>query len=198
METIELARLLDRQDIVGILDDDVAKHGSSLLGVPILGSIEAHSSYPESKFINCIASVARPGSRLVVSKKMNIDNERFATLVHPSASISPSVTLGSGSIILASCVLTADITVGNQCVLMPFVVLTHENRVDDGVTFGSGAKIAGQVQIGEGAYIGSGALVRERIKIGEYSVIGMGTVVLEDVPAGQVWIGNPARFLRPV
>lgn len=197
-ETIELVRLLGDLDIVGILDDDDEKHGTSLLGIPVVGSIEAHTSFPDVKFVNCIASVASPGSRLVVYRRMRVDNERFTTLVHPCSSISPSVKLGSGCIVLASCVLTADIWVGNQCVLMPFVALTHDDRVEDGVTFGSGAKIAGGVKIGECAYLGSGALVRENTTIGEYSIIGMGAVVVEDIPAAQVWVGNPARFLRIV
>ncbi len=197
-ETIELARLLGDLDIVGILDDATEKHGSSLLGVPVIESIEAHTSFPDVKFVNCIAGVASPGSRLAISRRMQVDNERFATLVHPCSSISPSVKLGSGSIVLASCVLTADIKVGNQCVLMPFVALTHDDQVADGVTFGSGAKIAGGVKIGECAYIGSGALVRENTTIGEYSIVGMGAVVVEDIPAAQVWVGNPARFLRTV
>ncbi|MBA2390657.1 MAG: acetyltransferase, partial [Geodermatophilaceae bacterium] len=46
------------------------------------------------------------------------------------------------------------------------------------------------------AYLGSGALLREGLAVGAGAVIGMGSVVLEDVPAGQVWVGNPARRLR--
>ena len=60
-ETIELVRLLGDLDIVGILDDDDEKHGTSLLGIPVVGSIEAHTSFPDVKFVNCIASVASPG-----------------------------------------------------------------------------------------------------------------------------------------
>jgi len=197
-ETIELARLLGVLNIVGILDDSTAKHGSSLLGVPVVGSIEAHTSFPDAKFINCIAGATSLGTRLDVCRRMSADNERFATLIHPFSSISPSAYLGRGSIVLASCVLTADITVGNQCVLMPFVALTHDVEVADGVIFGSGAKIAGGVKIGECAYLGSGALVRENTTIGEYSIVGMGAVVVEDIPAAQVWVGNPARYLRAV
>jgi acetyltransferase-like isoleucine patch superfamily enzyme len=33
--------------------------------------------------------------------------------------------------------------------------------------------------------------------IGSWSLVGMGSVVLRDVPAGQIWAGNPARYLRP-
>jgi acetyltransferase-like isoleucine patch superfamily enzyme len=49
------------------------------------------------------------------------------------------------------------------------------------------------VQIGAGAYLGSGVTVREGLKIGDAAVIGMGSVVTRDVPAGEVWLGVPAR-----
>lgn len=57
----------------------------------------------------------------------------------------------------------------------------------------------GNVTIGDGAYIGSNAVIRQGIAIGENAVIGMGAVLTKDVPAGETWIGNPARtMVEPV
>lgn len=36
------------------------------------------------------------------------------------------------------------------------------------------------------------------VTIGKGSVIGAGSVVTKMVPAGQVWAGNPARYIRDV
>ena len=36
------------------------------------------------------------------------------------------------------------------------------------------------------------------ICIGEAAVIGAGSVVTKNVPAGEVWLGNPAKVLRKV
>ena len=46
--------------------------------------------------------------------------------------------------------------------------------------------------------IGSGSVILCGITLGRDSVIGAGAVVTKDVPAGEVWVGNPARFLRKV
>lgn len=47
-----------------------------------------------------------------------------------------------------------------------------------------------------GAAIGAGAVIRCGIVIGEGALIGCGAVVTHDVPAFEVWVGNPARFLK--
>ena len=56
----------------------------------------------------------------------------------------------------------------------------------------------GCVRIGARAFVGASAIVLKGVTIGEGSVVGAGSVVARDVPAGQVWAGNPARFLRDV
>jgi len=48
----------------------------------------------------------------------------------------------------------------------------------------------------EGASIGSGATVLCGITIGKGSMVGAGSVVTKDIPPGEVWAGNPARFMR--
>ena len=34
------------------------------------------------------------------------------------------------------------------------------------------------------------------IHIGEGAVLGMGAVAVKDIPAHEVWVGNPAKFLK--
>jgi len=49
-----------------------------------------------------------------------------------------------------------------------------------------------------GASIGSGCTILPGVTIGKNAMIGAGSVVTKDVPEGEVWVGNPARFLRVV
>jgi acetyltransferase-like isoleucine patch superfamily enzyme len=48
------------------------------------------------------------------------------------------------------------------------------------------------------ASVGSGSTILCGITIGEGAMIGAGSVVTKDVPAGELWAGNPARFMRKV
>ena len=48
------------------------------------------------------------------------------------------------------------------------------------------------------ASVGSGATILCGVTIGARAVVGAGSVVTKSVPAGEIWAGNPARFLRKV
>ena len=50
----------------------------------------------------------------------------------------------------------------------------------------------------QGASIGAGSTIMCGVTIGENAIIGIGSVVTKDAPAGEVWVGNPARFLKRV
>jgi len=47
-----------------------------------------------------------------------------------------------------------------------------------------------------GASIGSGSTMLCGITIGAGALVSAGSVVTRSVPAGEIWVGNPARFLR--
>lgn len=51
-------------------------------------------------------------------------------------------------------------------------------------------------RVARGASIGSGTTLLCGITIGAGALIGAGSVVTRDVPPGEVWCGNPARFLK--
>ena len=54
----------------------------------------------------------------------------------------------------------------------------------------------GRVVVGEGVFIGVNTIVCKSVAIGDGAVVGAGSVVTKDIPAGEVWAGNPARFVR--
>jgi sugar O-acyltransferase (sialic acid O-acetyltransferase NeuD family) len=183
-------------DVLGVLDDDPATHGRRIHGVEVIGPSEAAHDHPETLVTATVASPADPLRRLLLTSRLDLAPERYATLVHPAAVVARSALVAPGSILHAGTVLTADVEVGAHVALMPGVVLTHDDVIGDGVTFGAGARVAGGVVIEQGAYIGSGALLREGLTVGTGAVVGMGAVVTRSVPAGEVWAGIPARRLR--
>lgn len=199
-ETAEAVRALNAVGscwrLAGYVDDDPARHGTLIDGLPVLGGMEEVATMPDAFVVVC---TGRPGnyvSRPRIVEALGLPPERYATIVHPSAAISATSRVGPGCVLLAQTVLTAAVTIGAHVAIMPHVVLTHDDIIGDFATVASGACLGGGVHVGPCAYLGAGALVREHCRIGTGALVGMGAAVTRDVPPHEVWAGVPARYIR--
>lgn len=199
-ETAEAVRAVNDArptwDLCGFLDDDPRTWGGQRVGVPVLGPVSLAPDLTDVRLVVCTGSPRDYTSRSRLVASFGLAPERYATVVHPTAVVPRSASLGEGTVLLAGTVLTADVQVGRHVAVMPCCVLTHDDVVSDYATLGAGVRLAGAVRVAEGAYVGSGAMVREGRAVGAWSLVGMGAVVTEDVPPGEVWAGVPARHLR--
>lgn len=185
-----------RWTVLGLCDDNPALHGHTVDGVAVLGPVKQAASYQDAAVVVCTASTRNQASRRHIVDRLGLPADRYATVVHPAASVAAGTQLGPGSVLLAFVAVTAPQQIGSHVVVMPHTTITHDDQIADYVTFASQVSLSGGVSVGQAAYLGSGALVREGVSIGAGALVGMGAVVLEDVPAGEVWVGNPARRLR--
>jgi sugar O-acyltransferase (sialic acid O-acetyltransferase NeuD family) len=201
-ETAEAVRAVNEHETTwhlrGYLDDDPRLNGRVVEGIRVLGPVDAIGEYPDASVAVCTGHPGNYFSRKRIVDRLALASERYATIVHPSAAVSRSCRLGSGTVLLAHVTATAAVEVGAHVAVMPQVVLTHDDVVEDYATFGSGVRVGGRALVRQGAYIGAGALILQELIIGAWALIGMGAVVTKDVPAGQVWAGCPARFFRDV
>ncbi|MFF4029034.1 acetyltransferase [Streptomyces sviceus] len=195
-ETAQAVRDAGEFELLGHLDDDPALHGTDVDGVPVLGGCDLVHDLSEARVVICVGNPRDYAARARLVRRFGLPEERYTTVIHPTAAVSSTSEIGPGSVLLAHCVLTAAVRVGAQVAVMPHVVLTHDDVVEDYATLTAGVRLGGGVRLERGAYVGSGVLVREGTTVGAWSQIGMGSAVLDDVPPGEVWVGSPARRLR--
>jgi sugar O-acyltransferase (sialic acid O-acetyltransferase NeuD family) len=182
--------------LLGFLDDDQSRWGTIVDGIPVLGGLSEIGQLPAARVV---VSTGRPDnylSRPRIVRQLGLPAERYATVIHPAASVSYSSRVGPGCVLLAHATLTASAQLGMHVAVMPQVTVTHDCRVQDYATLASGACLGGGVHVKPGAYIGSGALIRESLVIGACAMAAMGAVVVADIPDLELWAGVPARFLR--
>lgn len=182
-------------EIIAVLDDNPQLHGSRLVGVPVMGSLDLVHQYPDALFVFGIGSFKTRLVRNDILKRLNIPDERFVTLIHPSSKIYPSATICPG------CIVYPGVVICNDVVLDPFSIITFNSVVGPYAKVGRCAMVTTMVvvlsgvQIGRSAFIGVGSVLAERIKIGPGAVVIMGSIVLRSVKPGAFVQGNPARLL---
>jgi sugar O-acyltransferase (sialic acid O-acetyltransferase NeuD family) len=181
--------------VLGFLDDNPGLHGTTRSGLPILGGTDSVTGL-DAEVVVCVGNPRNYTARKQIVERLGLPAERYATVVHPAASVGAGSVLGPGTVLLAGTVLTADVQVGSHVAVMPPAVLTHDDRIGDYATVASGVRGGGGAVLETGAYVGAGALIREGVTVGAWSLVGMGSVVLTDVPSDEIWVGSPARKLR--
>ena len=128
--------------------------------------------------------------RRLLAERYEVD---YAKALHPNTSISSSVEIGNGSVVMAGVVIEADTLIGKHCIINTSSSINHECKIGDFVHISPNATLCGSVEVGDGSWIGAGAVVIQGIKIGKNCMIGAGAVVIRDVPDGTTVAGNPAK-----
>lgn len=181
------------------LVDNAPNIQSVLAGVPVLFG-EAELDQWLSMQVACdqiCAAVAIGGSkgadRHQLAQCLLAKGLSLPTLVHPSASVSPSAKLGRGSQVLAQAVVAADAELGDACIVNNNATIDHECRLGHGVHIAPGATLCGCISVGDYSFVGAGAVILPRVRVGKNVVIGAGAVVTRDVPDKSTVKGSPAR-----
>ncbi len=197
---VDIAELVDALgdpwEFRGFLDDAPGLQGRAVAGRPVLGPLAAVADHPEAWFVNGIGSPTSYLEKPQMLARLALPEQRLATLVHPTASVSPSARLGPGCVVLQQATVASRAQLGRHVIVLPNSVVSHDSRVGDYTCIAGGVVICGNAEIGPRCYLGAGATLIGHLKVGEGALIGMGSVVREEVQPGTVVVGNPARRLR--
>ena len=175
--------------VVGFLDDGIGA-GTTILGVPVLGTIKDYRNYLQHRFL---IAIGNNGIRRRLAQSLKVD---WYTAVHSSAVVSPYASIGAGTVVMPRAVVNAGARVGAHCIINTGAVVEHDNRIDDFVHISPAAALGGTVSVGVGTHVGIGVSVRNNICICANSVIGAGAVVVKDITIPGTYIGVPARRME--
>jgi len=117
--------------------------------------------------------------------------------------------IGADCNINAQVLIEGDVVIGDRVTVKSGVQVWNGVRLEDDVFVGPNATFTNdkvprsrkpppqfaQTHVRRGASIGANATILCGVTIGENALIGAGSVVTRDVPAGEVWVGNPAKRL---
>lgn len=143
----------------------------------------------------------------VYDKAPKVDKDAF---VAPSASIIGNVNVGHASSVWYGCVLRGDvnsISIGSGTNIQDnsLVHVAKSNLagkvlptiIGNNVTVGHSAVLHG-CTVEDEAFVGMGATLLDGVHVEKNAMVAAGSLVRQNtrIPCGEVWGGNPAKFLR--
>ena len=169
------------------------RHGETFYGSEILGGEESLLLAKKQGTSYAFPAFGDNAARLHWLRRLQADGWIVPTLVHPQAIVSDSVSLDSGSVVMAGAVIQADTIVGKSCIINTGATIDHDCQLGDAVHVAPGCSLAGHVAVGKLSMLGIGTVVRNRITIGKQVKTGAGSVVVTDLPDECLAYGVPAK-----
>lgn len=123
----------------------------------------------------------------------------------------PGAVIGEDCNICFSSYIENQVRIGNRVTIKNGVYVCDGVTLEDQVFVGPNTTFTNnnhprskeyvpvnETLVKRGASIGAGSVILSGITIGENAMIGAGSVVSKDVPDNELWMGNPARFIRKI
>lgn len=135
-----------------------------------------------SKYKNIIGGDVR--SSIIVKKNATLTTGTNLRLSNSAIYCAESISIGN------------DVMIGGSCKIWDtdFHPLHPGARVEN-PNEGYNTK---PIKIGNDVFIGGFSIVLKGTSIGDGSIIGAGSVVSGKIPSGEIWAGNPAKFIKKV
>ncbi|RWR93625.1 gamma carbonic anhydrase 1, mitochondrial-like protein [Cinnamomum micranthum f. kanehirae] len=136
----------------------------------------------------------------IFDKAPVVDKDAF---VAPSASIIGDVQVGRGSSIWYGCVLRGDvnnISVGSGTNIQDnsLVHVAKSNLSGKILNWTGHSAVLHGCTVEDEAFVGMGATLLDGVIVEKHAMVAAGALVRQNakIPTGEVWGGNPAKFLR--
>jgi sugar O-acyltransferase (sialic acid O-acetyltransferase NeuD family) len=192
-ETVQWARQAWPDQIgrlAGFLSADPAALDGHPAALPILGDPATFVVQPGDGFL---LAIGIPLVRRRVAEELAQRGAVFLTLVHPTAIVADTATIGAGSVICPHAVVSDAVRIG-RCVLVNYhASLGHDAAAGDYAVFSPSAALGGGAVVEEDVFLGLHATVGPRVRIGAAAKVSANSAALVSVPRQMLVYGVPGR-----
>jgi len=188
---LDMAKKIGKWVTIQFLDD--YHIGLSINGIKVIGSIDMINSIVNYDYIIAIGD---NNTREFVFSKIRKNGNNLISIIDPSATISDTVKIGNGTVIMPNVVINANSIVKDCCIVNTGSIIEHDSIIGSFSHISPGAVLCGNVKIGKNVWIGANTTIINNIKISSDTIIGAGSTVIDDVLIKGTYVGSPIRKLK--
>lgn len=109
--------------------------------------LSTFSSYIDDEHTSFIPAFGNNAFRMEWVNRIEESGGQLATLIHPTAYVSPTATISSGCVILPHAIINTDVVVGKGCIINLGAIVDHGCILEEGVHIAPGAIVKGENRI---------------------------------------------------
>ena len=178
----------------GFLDDNPTSLQGRQLRYSWLGDTTSYQPQINDRFV---IAVGDPKTRAALTQRLAARGATFLSVVHPTAYVSRTASLGVGCIVAPFATIGANARIGEHSVLTFYASVGHDAVVGRCCALSPHAVANGGSRIGDRVFVGSHAVINPLQTVANDAKIAAGAVVYRAVPARSLAAGNPAKS-RPL
>ncbi|WP_308005727.1 acyltransferase [uncultured Chryseobacterium sp.] len=132
------------------------------------------------------------------------------TMIWQFCVVLKNATIGKNCNINCQVLIENDAIIGDHVTIKPGVQIWDGITLEDNVFIGPNATFTNDLfpksknkefkliktLVKKGASVGANATILAGVTIGENALVGAGSVVTKNIPDNEIWVGNPAKFLK--
>lgn len=193
---IEVVHSTGQYEIAGIVDKK-EKMGQKVMGYDIIGSDE---DLPElrKKYSHALITIGQIKSsklRVSVFEKLKSLDYNLDPIIASTAYVSPSASIGEGSIVMHHVIINAETIIQDNCILNTKTLIEHDVEIGSHCHISTASVVNGDCKIGEGCFIGSNATLSNNIEVCSNTIVSMGAVVRKNIVKSGIYVGNSTKAL---
>ena len=157
----------------------------------IIGDAETYEIQPDDVFI---CALGEPEMRKKYVDMVSAHGGKFLSVIHPSAYVAPSVTIGVGCIVGPNASVSSNTRIGEHVYIGLNTAVCHDCHVGNFASISPGATVPGWCHIGERCFLGVNSALVPHIVLGDVSPVDVaaGAVVTKSFSSGRI-LGVPAK-----
>lgn len=151
---------------------------------------DTYEPQPDDVFVIGVGDV---DLRRLLAERWKARGVPFLRLVHPTALVSPSATIGEGVVICPYATVTSDATIGDFALVNMYASVAHDAVVGRHCILAPYATLNGGAILEENVFLATRATVAPSRRVGATSRVAANSAVLKDVPPRSLVVGVPGR-----
>lgn len=175
----------ETQEAVALVDDDPARFGEVIEGVPVVGNTDrALELFRSGAFDAALITVGTSvPARTRLRQRCDQAGLPLANVIDPTVRIGSGVRMGNGNLICANCHFGTGTVVGDNNFISAYNSFDHHSELGSDIATGPGCMTSGLVKVGDRCRFGTGVFIEPYVVIGAGVQIASGAVIRASVPA---------------